>query len=153
MPFSVKNRDFSKVEASDIIKVELSTLTNPTTPELSIEYIARGRYTKTAQTAETVFGEVTVFYRHELTFDIIDVATPADTTAGKASTERIIYELTTLPAAFVRITKRNGVQRTLQSGADNVPVMQFRVNYVNEGNVLVARVMGLGFTSVEEVTV
>lgn len=153
MPFSVKNTDYSKVESAEIIKVEISTLANPTNPELVIDFIARGRYTKTPVTTETSQGNIPLYYVHELTFDIMDLATPADTTNNRASTERILYELATLPAAFVRFTKRNGVRRTLSSGTDNVPIMRFSVSIVNEGNVSVARVVGTGYTSIEEVIV
>lgn len=158
MPFSAKNNDWSQVkfEAAEITKIEISTLANPTTPELVLTILGRGgRYRVEPQTADTIYGTRTVFYTHIIEFDLADLATPANstTTPTAYSTEKIIYELQNLPAAFVRITKRNGVQRTLSSGTDNVPIMQFSVGKDVEGNLQVGRVRGVGYTSVEEVTV
>ncbi len=154
MPFNGKVEDISKLLPAEVVKVELSTQTSPASPELVISNIDEGgRYRREAIETTTVYGPRPIGYRHILEFAIVDVNTQDEAPPGtKKSTKYIVYELATLPAAFVRITFRNGSKVTLQSGTDNVPVMSFTDRFEERNGKMVFFIRGVGETSVEQIT-
>jgi hypothetical protein len=141
MPLTSRSSDISRVESSRIKSIFINDVSGSDTGGVTINLIKGGVVEIEPVTSEINYGVMQVLERVRVQFDIPDIMAP--------NTGQFVYELTTKIIPRVKITNFKGTTIVLDSGNSSLPAMTFTKRLLQDDNIWVWRIEGIGYKSNE----
>ena len=140
MPLTSRTSNPSRILPRRFKKIEVSDVTGGT-GAVAIPLIGTGEYRVDPVEFDTSLGRRQCAERHIIRFDVPDILAP--------NTGQLVNELVTKIIPYVKITFLDGSTVTIDSGDNNEPAFNFTKQLINEGEIVVWRVEGERYKSVE----
>jgi len=141
MALTSRSSNISRIVPSRVKSVLINDVSGSDTGAVTIDLIKAGTFRIDPVNAEINYGEVQVFEKMTLQFDIPDIMSP--------QTGQFVHELTTKIIPRVKLTMFDGTVITLDSGDNNKPILIFTKQLVEDGGIFVWRLTGTGYKDKE----
>jgi len=141
MALTSRSSNISRIVPDRVKSILINDVSGSDTGAVTLNLVRGGTLRIEPVTAEINYGTAQVLERITVQFDIPDIMSP--------QTGQFVHELTSKVIPRVKLTMFDGTVITLDSGDNNLPILIFAKELVEQDGILVWRLTGTGYKSKE----